>query len=238
MTSRRATHSRMTAQKMPNPQSAGPAGSDLSAGEQLGQLLAHASLPPLDPQQTSLFEKYLSLILRWNARTNLTAIRDEYGILSRHFLESIACAHTLPVGIRTLLDFGSGAGFPGIPIAIVHPEIEVTFAESQGKKAAFLQEAVRTLGVQAKIHAGRAEELRSLFECLVLRAVDKMEEAVQAAARLTAPSGWLLLMTTESDRKKLEAAAGREFLWNNPVSIPSGESRIVLVGQRRSNMPA
>lgn len=205
---------------------------DLTAGERLGQLVAGAGLPPLNPEHVTLFEKHLSLILRWNAKTNLTAIRDVEGILSRHFLESIACVHALPVGIRTLLDFGSGAGFPGIPIAIVRPEIAVTLAESQSKKAAFLQESVRTLDLQAKVHAGRAEELRSVFECVVLRAVNKMEGAVQTAARLTEPSGWLVLMTTESDRDKLKAAAGAGLAWNEPVSIPGSESRIVLLGRR------
>ena len=96
------------------------------------------------------FEDYLSLILRWNARVNLTAIRDEEGILQRHFVESIACARALPADITTLLDFGSGAGFPGIPIALCRPEISVTLAESQGKRAAFLHEAVRVLGILRK----------------------------------------------------------------------------------------
>ena len=91
------------------------------------------------------FDAYLSLIVRWNARTSLTAIRDEEGIVSRHFVESIACAVAVPAGVRTLLDFGSGAGFPGIPIALCRPEISVTLAESQNKKAAFLREAIRTL---------------------------------------------------------------------------------------------
>jgi 16S rRNA (guanine527-N7)-methyltransferase len=226
----------MTLRKVRNPQSAIPEkepARDLAAGERLGQLLTIAGLPALNPEQIADFEAYLSLILRWNTRTNLTAIRDDGGIVSRHFLESIASAHALPVGIRTLLDFGSGAGFPGIPIAIVHPEIAVTLAESQGKKAAFLQEAVRVLGLQAKVHAGRAEELGSVFDCVVLRAVDKMEGAVHSAAHLTARSGWLVLMTTEFNRNKLEAAAGADFLWNEPLSIPGGESRIVLLGRRQ-----
>lgn len=205
----------------------------LAAKERLSQMLAPAGLPPLNQEQIARFENYLSLILRWNSRTNLTAIRDEQGIVSRHFLESIACAHALPAGIRTLLDFGSGAGFPGIPIAIVRPEIAVTLAESQGKKASFLREAARVLDLPVKVHAGRAEELHTDFEAAVLRAVDKMEEAVEAAARLTGPSGWLVLMTTESDREKLQAVAGVEFLWNEPVSMLSGESRIMLLGQRR-----
>ena len=88
--------------------------------------------------------------------------------LSRHFVESIACARALPEGISTLLDFGSGGGFPGIPIALCRPEIAVTLAESQGKKAAFLQEAVRVLGSQAKVHAGRAELLTTQFDCVTL----------------------------------------------------------------------
>ncbi len=137
---------------------------------------------PLDPNPGPRFETYLSLILRWNARINLTAIRDEDGILSRHFVESIACARALPAGIATLLDFGSGAGFPGIPIALCRPEIAVTLAESKSKKAAFLQEAIRILGITAKVHSQRAELLPARFDCVTLRAVDRMELAVQAAA--------------------------------------------------------
>jgi 16S rRNA (guanine527-N7)-methyltransferase len=150
----------------------------------LNALLTEVGHGPLDPSLITRFQDYLSLLLRWNARVNLTAIRDEDGILSRHFVESIACARALPAEIRTLLDFGSGAGFPGIPIALCRPEIAVTLAESQGRKAAFLQEAVRVLGISATVHAGRAEALTTPFDCVVLRAVDRMESAVQSAAQL------------------------------------------------------
>ncbi|MGB9145730.1 MAG: 16S rRNA (guanine(527)-N(7))-methyltransferase RsmG, partial [Acidobacteriaceae bacterium] len=83
-------------------------------------------------------DAYLALLLRWNARMNLTAVRDPESILRRHFAESLFAAEHIPPGVATLLDFGSGAGFPGIPIAIARPEIAVTLAESQNKKAAFL----------------------------------------------------------------------------------------------------
>ncbi len=203
-------------------------------GERLGQMLASVSMPPLDPRQLACFANYLSLILRWNARMNLTAIRDEDSILSRHFLESIACARALPSGIRTLLDFGSGAGFPGIPIAIVRPEIAITLAESQGKKAAFLQEAVRVLDLPSvRVHAGRAETLGSVFDAVTLRAVDRMEEAVESAVRLTASFGWLVLMTTESDLERMKTAAGDGFRWNHPVNVAGGDDRIILSGQRQ-----
>src|SRR5208283_5094407 len=102
--------------------------------ERLNELLAEADLELLDDRLGEQFSSYVSLLLRWNERINLTAMRDEEGILSRHFVESIACARALPAGITSLLDFGSGAGFPGIPIALCRPEIAVTLAESQGKK--------------------------------------------------------------------------------------------------------
>ena len=82
-----------------------------------------------------------------------------------------------------------GRRVSGIPIALCRPEIAVTLAESQGKKAAFLQEAVRQLGLAAKVHAQRAELLETCFDCVTLRAVDRMEEAVQSAASLVAEAG-------------------------------------------------
>ena len=97
--------------------------------EQLNGLLGEAGEPPADAKLIGLLELYLALLVRWNARLNLTAVRDQAGILSRHFVESIICARQLPAGVETLLDFGSGAGFPGIPIALCHPEIAVTLAE-------------------------------------------------------------------------------------------------------------
>ena len=120
---------------------------ETGAGLRLNALLGAAGMDTLDAAQMGGFEEYLALLIRWNERVNLTSVRDEEGIISRHFVESIVCARALPQGITTLLDFGSGGGFPGIPIALCRPEIEVTVAESQGKKAAFLQEAVRVLGI-------------------------------------------------------------------------------------------
>ena len=120
----------------------------------LNALVAAAGLTPLDDETARRFEDYLSLFIRWNERLNLSAIRDEEGILSRHIIESIDVANVLPQGIATLLDFGSGAGLPGIPIALCRPEIAVTLAESQGKKAAFLQEARACAGAPGESSRG------------------------------------------------------------------------------------
>jgi 16S rRNA (guanine527-N7)-methyltransferase len=207
-------------------------GEGTNAAERLNTLLFQAGYAPLDLALASRFELYLSLILRWNARINLTAIRDENGILSRHFVESIAYARALPAGITTLLDFGSGAGFPGIPIALCRPEIAVTLAESKSKKAAFLQEAIRVLDITAKIHSERAELLQDPFDCVTLRAVDRMELAVQAASRLVRPGGWLALMTTRTDVSRLQDAAGSSYSWTKTDPLPGGEERLLALGKR------
>lgn len=201
-------------------------------GERFKRLLAEANLAEISDAETDQFESYLDLFLGWNERTNLSAIRDPETILRRHFLESIQCAQSLPAGIATLLDYGSGGGFPGVPIAILRPELPVTLAESQNKKAAFLNEVVRTLRLNAKVHSGRAEVLREKFDCVTLRAVDRMEEAVQSASNLVGSSGWLLLMTTVADSTELTQSAGESFLWSAPSSLPGGDQRIILVGQR------
>ncbi|HEV2135819.1 MAG TPA: 16S rRNA (guanine(527)-N(7))-methyltransferase RsmG [Terracidiphilus sp.] len=208
------------------------------ASVRLNRLLGQSGLAPLDQPTGERFAQYLALFLRWNARMNLSSVRDEEGILSRHFVESIACARTLPAAISTLLDYGSGAGLPGIPIALCRPEISVTLAESQSKKAAFLQEAVRTLGLKAIVHAGRAELLTHSFDCVTLRAVDRMTEAVDEAARLVAPSGWLALMTMRADLPGLQAAAGAHFSWREAVSLPGSEDRLLALGAKDVSSPA
>jgi 16S rRNA (guanine527-N7)-methyltransferase len=185
----------------------------------------------LDAEVTGKFETYLSLFVRWNARINLSAIREPEAILSRHFVESIACARALPAGISTLLDFGSGGGLPGIPIALARREISVTLAESQGKKAAFLQEAVRALGIPAKVFSGRAETLADRFDCVTLRAVDKMDSAVRLGARLVNVGGWLALMTTHADGPVLQRSAGDAYEWMEARPLPGSDDRILLLGK-------
>jgi len=203
-----------------------------SAGSRINHLLEEAGVAPLDDQTTAKFASYLSLCLRWNEHLNLSSVRDNEGIISRHFIESIVVARSIPQEIATLLDFGSGGGLPGIPIAICRPQVTVTLAESQTKKAAFLQEAVRVLGINAKVHAGRGEALRAVFDCVTLRAVDKMPKAVRAATKLVAPEGWLALMTTNAGLAPLKTAAGPQFSWDPPLRLPGSESRILALGRR------
>jgi 16S rRNA (guanine527-N7)-methyltransferase len=155
-------------------------------------------LAPISPELLLQLSAYLDLLVRWNARTNLTAVRDPEEMVRRHFGESLFAGQhlgeTLP---DTLLDLGSGAGFPGIPIALLHPSIAITLAESQNKKATFLREVVRTLGLQnLEVWGGRAEDLPAerMFHTVTLRAVDKMAAALKAAAE-RATQQMLLLAT-------------------------------------------
>lgn len=200
--------------------------------EALSRLLAAAGLDVLQAEQNKQLNSFIALLVRWNARTNLTAVREPAAILERHFVECIAAARALPAGINTLLDLGSGAGFPGILIAVCRPEIAVTLAESQGKKAAFLQEAVRTLHLPAKVHAARAETLNTSFDCVTLRAVDRMEEAVAVAASLVRPHGWLAPLTTVPQLDGMQAAAGPGFTWHPPLPLPGADTRILALAQR------
>jgi len=207
----------------------------------LNELLTGAGLAALDPALGVRFEAYLALILRWNRRMNLTAIRDEEGILTRHFVESIAAARALPDGIGTVLDFGSGAGFPGIPIALCCPEIRVTLAESQGKKAAFLREAVRVLKIDTVVHSGRAETIAERFDCVFLRAVDRMAEAVAAASTLVRPGGWVALMSTGAEFGNTKEAVGKQasgkevmgenISWDAGTKLPFSQDRILILGR-------
>ena len=157
--------------------------------------------PYLEPVPEILAEKlslYLDLLLKWNARTNLTAIREPEEIVRRHFGESLFTGRHLPEA-ATLLDFGSGAGFPGLPIQLLLPNLKVTLAESQNKKASFLREAVRTLGLSTEVWAARVETMpeERVFDIVTLRAVDNMQAALLAATPRVRPGGILAVLGSE-----------------------------------------
>src|SRR3954451_9559731 len=100
----------------------------------------------LAPSQLQQLSDYLDLLLRWNAKTNLTSVREPEEIVTRHFGESLFLARKVNrEGIRSAIDLGSGAGFPGIPMKIYSPQLALTLIESQNKKATFLNEVIRKL---------------------------------------------------------------------------------------------
>ena len=178
-------------------------------------------------KEASRFSMYLDLLLRWNARTNLTSIREPEEIVQRHFGESVFAAGVIasPKSTGTLLDLGSGAGFPGLPIQLCLPDMRVTLAESQGKKASFLREAVRALGVPTKVWAARAEAMPPVreFDIVTLRAVDRMDVAIEAAERRVAATGILTILAGSN----LEVPVAWRVMEQH--AIPQSEQRFVSV---------
>jgi 16S rRNA (guanine527-N7)-methyltransferase len=140
---------------------------------------------------------YIDLLLKWNARINLTAIREPGEIVQRHFGESLFAAkylleQKLP---QTAIDLGSGAGFPGVPFAMLAPDVQVTLIESQQKKATFLKELIHALELKnTKVFSDRAEAYPGTADLVMLRAVERFEQALQMAVRLTNTDGRVALM--------------------------------------------
>ena len=172
---------------------------------------------------------YLDLLLKWNSRTNLTAIRTPEEIVQRHFGESLfAGQHLGPY--TTLLDFGSGAGFPGLPIAILRPDLSVTLAESQNKKATFLREVVRSLHLSVEIWPARVETMPESrkFDVITLRAVDNMPEAIAAASPRANHD--LLLLTAAPP------LLPSNFSAHPPIPIPGSQSTNLLKATRIASL--
>ena len=172
---------------------------------------------PLAADQYEMLREYLELLLKWNARTNLTAIRDEELMAQRHFGESLALAEfVLEHGeLATAADLGSGAGFPGLPFAIFAPEIKVTLVESQNKKATFLKEVVRALDLQnVSVRNERGEQIKERFDVVMMRAVEKFEDALKVAAALVKPKGCIALLISEQQLEHATRSLPVAGLWS------------------------
>lgn len=143
---------------------------------------------------------YMALLVKWNRTYNLTAIRDPLSMVPHHLLDSLAVVPHLPLaaGRARLADAGSGAGLPGIPLAIARPDWHVVLAEASQKKAAFLRQAVIELGLSnAEVHEGRVEAWRPqpLFDAVISRAFAALNDFMAACRHLLAPEGVLAAMT-------------------------------------------
>ena len=149
----------------------------------------------LEPALAAPLLAYLALLDRWNRTYNLTAVRDPADMVARHLLDSLAM---LPfVGDGALADLGTGPGLPGIPLAIARPQLQVTLVESNGKKARFLREAVRTLQLRnARVAESRIESLDepAAYDAITARALATLPLIVELGGSLLKPAGRLLAM--------------------------------------------
>jgi 16S rRNA (guanine527-N7)-methyltransferase len=231
----------------------------------IAALLEPFLLQPLPDAALGQISTYIDLLRRWNARINLTGVRDPEAIVTRHFGESLFLARhlffpepypparseggvgvpgstgywvpgtdhrPLPTGhcaVR-VLDIGSGAGFPGLPVKIWAPAVSLTLVESNHKKAAFLRGVTRTLTLtDVNVTTDRAETLRLLpAEFVTLRAVERFETILPLAASFLAHAGRLALLIGSSQVSLIQTLVPH-LRWLPPVAIPQSRSRILAL---------
>ena len=194
------------------------------------------------PVQVRYISMYIDILLRWNARINLTAVREPEGIVTRHFGESIFVARQLlpetgpgaEIGPH-VIDIGSGAGFPGLPLKIWAPYIHLTLIESSQKKATFLREVVRSLGLSdVDVFAGRAEEFPGhKGDAVTFRAVERFESVLQVAAGLLCDSGCLAILLGEAQLDRVRTLLPA-LKWEEPVILPLSSNRAMIIGRKES----
>ncbi len=224
----------------------------------------------LFPAQLEQISTYIDLLLRWNARINLTAIRDPEEVVTRHFGESLfmarhlfpdSSAHCHPersqvrseasdlaeskdpypstesgtLGIR-VLDLGSGAGFPALPLKIWNPNLRLTLIESNHKKATFLREVSRALTLtNVDLIAERAESVAErqpplTADIVTFRAVEKFDRILPIAIRFLSPHGCLAILIGAAQFPKLERFTGRKW---QQIGVPQSQTRVLAIGKRR-----
>lgn len=203
----------------------------------LRQLLAPFGFEPSPVQATQILA-YLQLLLHWNEKINLTAIRDHDQCITRHFGESLLAAPHLAMA-DSLLDIGSGAGFPGLALKIALPELAVTLLEPVAKKRAFLKEAARTCGfTHVEVRGDRLEDFAGaaplrVFDSAAMRAVGNLPGLVPLAARCLKPQGSLLLWLTHDQAADIESLTPT-LTWSKPLSIPLSRAEEIWRGKKRA----
>jgi 16S rRNA (guanine527-N7)-methyltransferase len=174
----------------------------------------------LTPEQEAALEEHLALLMRWNKSLNLTAIRNREEAIERHYCESLFLGARLPAGPLRIADVGSGAGFPGFPVAILRPDCTVTLIESHQRKSVFLREASRRVP-NVRVLAKRAEDVDEMFDWVISRAVSCADLA--RFLRKLAPNAGLLGGAERPPE-------GLGFSWGAPLALPWGEQRFLWNG--------
>jgi 16S rRNA (guanine527-N7)-methyltransferase len=189
----------------------------------------------VDDVQVAQIQQYTKILLAWNDKVNLTAIRDPLEILYRHFCESMYAAVSVPLEHGRLADIGSGGGFPGLPLKILRPQLEVFLVESNPKKAAFIAQVIRTIGLSgARVLVSRYEELAeelTPLDIVCSRAVGEFEPFLAWAASDRVSSAEAILWIGGGALERIRKIHGWE--WRDPIPVPHSLRRLILVGTRR-----
>ena len=168
----------------------------MNANELLDRGLRHLNARLPAPAASALLD-YLALLEKWNRTINLTAIRERERMVTQHLLDSLSVLPFLPSASHRLADIGTGAGLPGIPLAIARPDLQVTLVEPNQKKVAFLRQAKLELGLgNVEVQGSRVEDLAAApgFEVVISRAFADLPDFVKVGERLVAPGGCLIAM--------------------------------------------
>lgn len=202
--------------------------------DRISELLAPFVAPAvLATEQLAAMQTYLELLSKWNSKLNLTSIRDPEEIMTRHFGESIFAATQLfpsADSTKSVIDVGSGPGFPGLPIKLWCPAIHLTLVESNQRKATFLREVIRALQLNgAEVLSARAETLSIRADLVTLRAVEKFAQVLPIAAKLVDSDGRLAVLIGEM---QVETAKARlpDLRWQALIAIPQSRTRVLLIG--------
>jgi 16S rRNA (guanine527-N7)-methyltransferase len=187
----------------------------------------------LSDRQMQQLATHFALLLQWNEKINLTAVRAPEEIAARHFGESLYLAKLMPPPAGLLVDVGSGAGFPGLPLKIAWPGVETVLLEPNQKKATFLKEVVRSCDLRGvEVRAERLEDAASLggrAQLATMRAVALDEGTLRELSRLLASDGCLALYLGEDSATALANFKG--FDWQAAARIPGAERRVIRIGR-------
>lgn len=180
-------------------------------------------------------QQYMRMLLAWNEKINLTALRDPLEILYRHFCDSMYAAVAVPLESGRLADVGSGGGFPGLPLKILRPDLELFLVESNVKKATFLAEVVRELGLaDTHVLVSRYEELSEELiplDTVCSRAVGEFVPFLRWAGSERIAAKQAILWIGARDLEEVRRNQGWE--WREPIAVPHSLRRFLLVGVRR-----
>lgn len=186
------------------------------------------------PEQIAAIQRYMTMLLAWNEKINLTAIRDPVEVLYRHFCESMYAAVAVPSLGGRLADVGSGAGFPGLPLKIACPELHVFLIESNVKKATFLAEVVRELElVDTRVVVSRYEELGeevTPIDIVCSRALGEFDRFLGWAGSERVAANQAILWVGGRDVEQIRQIKG--WGWREPIAIPHSLQRFLLIGDR------
>ena len=181
-----------------------------------------ALTPELDDAAVEKFVVFIRLLEKWNRVTNLTAVRDPLQMVTRHILDSLAVVPFLTRG--SLLDVGSGAGLPGVPIAIARPGLDVTLLDANAKKSRFVRQAAAELGLDnVQVVQARMQEYQPgrSFDMVISRAVASLDELYQQTVHLLRPGGRMLFMKGAVPEQEIGALQeGRAGLHIERLNIP------------------